>query len=418
MAHVMDNPPCTNEKQGQRFPVNQRIQKVTQRNSKRSIPLIDLKSKKVFIILVGLVFFTALAAMGIYVYIDHQALQMESGFSKTMVVTLEDVSRPLPLGTGPEDTIAPGTGMQNKEELQDLKQKNSRRNADPIHEELPSSQLINKEALTEINKQPLTDNGANNSGGQGNNPIYEVFDKDHDTSSGRSDLPVAQGKEGVPRVAIIIDDVGFDKAMAMAFSQLNPHITMAILPGSPFGRVIADRLYVMDVEIMLHLPMEPMQYPEVDPGPGALMADMSPDLLLETLRRDLDRIPHVKGVNNHMGSRLTTMSDQMRQVFTVLKKRDLFFIDSLTARHSMCGLSARLFQLSFAQRDVFLDNVQEKNYITRQLRELIQISQRHGTAIGIGHPYPVTLETLKAMLPEMQQKIKIVRASELAVTPG
>jgi polysaccharide deacetylase 2 family uncharacterized protein YibQ len=398
--------------------VNQKIQRARQKNRKISSRLIELKSKKVLIILVGLVFFAALAAMGAYVYLNHQALQMEPGSSKAVVLTSEGGSRKPPLAPGPKDTIALGTDIQNKEPLQGLRQKSSRRNGDPMHDKSPSSELINKDALPEINKNTLTANGITSNGGQENNPVYEVFDKEHGTSSGRGDLPVAQGKEGLPRVAIIIDDLGFDKAMAMAFSQLNPHITMAILPGSPFGRVIADRLYVRDVEIMLHLPMEPMQYPEVDPGPGALMADMSPDLLLETLRRNLDSIPHVKGVNNHMGSRLTTLSDQMRQVFTVLKKRDLFFIDSLTASHSMCGPSARLFQLSFAQRDVFLDNVQDKNYITGQLRELIQISQRHGTAIGIGHPYPVTLETLKAMLPEMQQKVNIVRASELAVTPG
>jgi hypothetical protein len=148
------------------------------------------------------------------------------------------------------------------------------------------------------------------------------------------------------------------------------------------------------------------------------MADMSPDLLLETLRRNLDSIPHIKGVNNHMGSRLTTLSDQMRQVFTVLKKRDLFFIDSVTAVHSMCGPSARLFKLAFARRDVFLDNIQEQDYITGQLQELIRISQRHGTAIGIGHPYPATLKTLKAVLPELHKKVRIVRASEVVRASG
>ncbi|MFK5951981.1 MAG: divergent polysaccharide deacetylase family protein [Desulfobacterium sp.] len=401
--------------------MRRKVQKTRQKNGKIPLPFVDLESKKGFLFLVGLislVFFVALAAMGIYFYIDHGELPKKPGGSHATVLTSDGQSRKHSLAPGPEDSFAPGTDIHNKVALQGLDQQDLPGKADPIHPEVPSSELINEKAVEEINTLPLTYNEPGTGGGQDNRPLYEVFDKDSSPSFGRGDVPGPEGKEGLPRVAIIIDDVGFDKAMAMAFSRLNPHITMAILPESPFGRAIADRLYVRDVEIMLHLPMEPMQYPEVNPGPGALMADMPPDLLLETLRRDLDCIPYVKGVNNHMGSRLTTLSDQMRQVFTVLKKRDLFFIDSLTARHSICRDSARLFQLAFAQRDVFLDNIQDKNYITGQINELIQISQLHGFAIAIGHPYPVTLETLALLLPEMQEKVSIVRASELAVRPN
>lgn len=396
--------------------MSRKVQKTRQKNGKTYPPFVELESKKGFLFLVGLVLFAALAAMGIYVYMDHGELSKEPGFFHTTVLTSDGQSRKHSRAPGPEDSVTPGTEIHNKVPLQGLGQQTLPGKADLTHPEVPFSELINEKAVEEINLPPLTDNEPGNGGGQDNSPLYEVFDKDPGPSLGRGDLPLPEGKEGLPRVAIIIDDVGFDKAMAMAFSRLNPHITMAILPESPFGREIADRLYVRDVELMLHLPMEPMQYPEVNPGPGALMADMPPDLLLETLRRDLDCIPHVKGVNNHMGSRLTTLSDQMRQVFTVLKKRDLFFIDSLTARHSICRESARLFHLAFARRDVFLDNIQDKNYITGQINQLIQISQRHGSAIGIGHPYPATLETLTLLLPEMQEKVSIVRASELAVT--
>ena len=397
--------------------MSRNVQRTRQKNGKIFSPFVDLELKKRVLFLCGIVLFTALAAMGIYVYIVHGDLPKESDFSHATVLTSDGQSRKHSLAPGPENSLAPGLDIQNKVPLQGLAQQTLLGKADPIHPEVPFAELINEKAVQEINTPPLTDDEPGNGGGQDNSPLYEVFDKEPGPSLGRGDLPGPEGKEGLPRVAIIIDDVGFDKAMAMAFSRLNPHITMAILPESPFGRAIADRLYVRDVEIMLHLPMEPMQYPEVNPGPGALMADMPPDLLLETLRRDLDRIPYVKGVNNHMGSRLTTLSDQMRQVFTVLKKRDLFFIDSLTARHSICRDSARLFQLSFAQRDVFLDNIQDKNYITGQINQLIQISQRHGSAIGIGHPYVATLETLALLLPEMQEKVSIVRASELTVRP-
>jgi len=396
--------------------VSRNLQKTRQKNGNIFSPFVDLKSKSDFLFLVALVLFTVLAAMGGYAYMDHGDLPKAPDFFHTTALNLNGQSRQYSLAPGPDGSLDLGADIQNTVPLKGLGQQTLPGKADPIYPEVPFSELINEKALEERQFFPHTDNKLGNGGGQDNSPLYEVFDKNPSPSLGRGDLTGPEGKEGLPRVAIIIDDVGFDKAMAMAFSRLNPHITMAILPESPFGRAIADRLYVRDVEIMLHLPMEPMQYPDVNPGPGALMADMPPDLLLETLRRDLDRIPYIKGVNNHMGSRLTALSDQIRQIFTVLKKRDLFFIDSLTGRHSVCRDSARLFQLAFAQRDVFLDNIQDQHYITGQINELIQISQRHGSAIGIGHPYPATLKTLALLLPEMQEKVSIVRASELAVT--
>jgi len=397
--------------------MNRKVQKTRQKNGKTSPPFVDLESKKGLLFLVGLVFFAALAAMGFYVYTDHGYLPKGPVFSQAMALTSVGQSRKPPLVLGQEYTVGSGADIRSIVPLLDLSQKTLSGNSDLVHGKIQASEFIHEKTVTQINKPSFTVNEPDNGNGQGDLPVYEVFDTDPGAFPGRGDVPGAEDKEGLPRVAIIIDDVGFDKAMAMAFSRLSPNITMAILPGSPFGRDIADRLYVRDAEIMLHLPMEPVQYPEVNPGPGALMADMAPDLFLETLRKDLDSIPHFKGVNNHMGSRLTTLPDQMRQVFTVLKKKDLFFIDSLTARYSICRDSARLLQLSFARRDVFLDNIQDKNYIIGQIQELIQISQRHGSAIGIGHPYPATLETLALLFPEMQEKVSIVRASELAVTP-
>ena len=134
---------------------------------------------------------------------------------------------------------------------------------------------------------------------------------------------------------------------------MDPAITFSILPFSPHGKKIAGKLGPAGAELMLHLPMEPTEYPRVKPGPGALLSSMSPDLLLKQLRKDLDAVPGVIGVNNHMGSKLTAQSDQMNQIFTVLKQKDLFFIDSRTSPDSKGEASARLFMLRFSQRDIF-----------------------------------------------------------------
>jgi hypothetical protein len=243
-------------------------------------------------------------------------------------------------------------------------------------------------------------------------PVFEVFDDTaHHAVPERKPKPVA--KDLTPRVAIIIDDIGFDKKISSALADLDRNITLSILPGAPHAKAIAASLHTRGIEIMLHLPMEPMEYPRVDPGPGALLSTMTPDELLDQLRKDLAVIPHVRGVNNHMGSRITSLSPQMNQIFTVLKQRDLFFIDSMTSKNSLCKQSARLFQIPFAQRDVFLDNIQEPAYIKKQLEQLVKVARRHGTAIGIGHPYKATYATLKAEMARLKTRIKIVPASTL-----
>ncbi|MCK7503137.1 MAG: divergent polysaccharide deacetylase family protein [Desulfobacterales bacterium] len=150
---------------------------------------------------------------------------------------------------------------------------------------------------------------------------------------------------------------------------------------------------------MLHLPMEPVEYPEINPGPGTLLAAMPPDELLRVLEEDLRAVPHIRGVNNHMGSRLTARSEQLYQVFSVLKRRGLYFVDSRTTDETVCRPSARLFELPFAQRDVFLDHVHEPAAIRRQLRELVRIARLKGEAVAIGHPHPTTLAVLREEAP-------------------
>jgi polysaccharide deacetylase 2 family uncharacterized protein YibQ len=245
---------------------------------------------------------------------------------------------------------------------------------------------------------------------------YEIFE-DIDHTSIEKPIPIV--KDQIPKIVIIIDDIGYDKKIALAFCDLNPDITFSILPFAPFGKVISEKLYAKGSQLMLHLPMEPVKYPNINPGPGALLSSMSPDVLINQLRKNIKDVPHIVGVNNHMGSRLTSHSDQMNQIFTILKKKKLFFIDSRTSPKSQCKASARLLKIKFTQRDVFLDNFQNTEYITGQFKKLIDLAKKHGSAIGIGHPYKATLETLSKELPTLKKnKVKIVRASILTSIPG
>ena len=256
----------------------------------------------------------------------------------------------------------------------------------------------------------------NDSTGKTKNIItYEVFeDIDHTVL----EKPAPPKKVRIPKIAIIIDDIGYDKEVSLALCDLNSNITFSILPFAPFGKLISEKLYAKGSQMMLHLPMEPVEYPQINPGPGAILSMMSPDILLEQLRKNIEAVPHIVGVNNHMGSKLTSHSDQMNQIFTILKKKNLFFVDSRTSAESQCKSSARLLKVKFAERDVFLDNFQNTEYIIGQLKKLIDLAEKHGSAIGIGHPNQATLEALSKELPKIKNKVEIVRASVLTAIPG
>ena len=244
-------------------------------------------------------------------------------------------------------------------------------------------------------------------------PKFEIYPKKEIIPRKPIAKPIPDLPKKRPKIAIIIDDVGYDKFIVEKFLGLDAVFTLSVLPHIPYQKSISRAAFAKGFEIMLHLPMEPNEYPKVNPGPGALLTSMSPDALISQLNKNLDAVPSIKGVNNHMGSKMTAVSTQMYQVFSVLKKRGLFFIDSLTTTDSLCKPSARLLKIPFAQRDVFLDHIQEDDFIRKQIDRLLQIAYSHGEAVGIAHPYSVTFEVFREVLPELKKKAVLVPASEL-----
>ena len=115
---------------------------------------------------------------------------------------------------------------------------------------------------------------------------------------------------------------------------------------------------------------------------------------------------------------MTAESSQVYQIFTILKQHDLFFVDSRSTAATVCRPSARLFQLPFAERDVFIDHVQSPEFIRKQLRSLIRIAKKTGQAVGIVHPSKTSLTILQEMLPEIEKEVKLVPASQLVHVAG
>ncbi|MFC1811854.1 divergent polysaccharide deacetylase family protein [Thermodesulfobacteriota bacterium] len=244
-------------------------------------------------------------------------------------------------------------------------------------------------------------------------PTFEIYPKKELPHRKPTSKPKVLFPSRKPKVAIIIDDLGYDRTIAGKFLELDAVLTFSMLPDSPFQKKIAGTAHAKGHDIMLHLPMEPVEYPDVNPGTGALLTTMTPDQLISQLNKYLEIVPFIKGVNNHMGSKMTTASSQMYQIFSVLKKRGLFFIDSRSTPETLCKPSARLFQIPFAERDIFIDHLPEPGFIRKQLNRLVEIANQQGEAIGIAHPHRVTLEVLQSMIPELKQKVLLVPASEV-----
>lgn len=230
-------------------------------------------------------------------------------------------------------------------------------------------------------------------------------------------VPEAEPKteSAQPAIAIIIDDLGYDLAQGKRALGLPGPVTMSFLPRTPHAAELAELAHSSGKEVMLHLPMESNTTRR--PGPGALTLQMSEKEFLGTLHKGLDEIPHVVGVNNHMGSLLTRHDEAMQWLMQGLENyRDgrLFFIDSRTTAETVAEATARERQLPTARRDVFLDNNTDVASIRRQFRELVQLAKERGAALGICHPHWQTMSVLKAELAKLEQNgIRLVSASEL-----
>ena len=241
-------------------------------------------------------------------------------------------------------------------------------------------------------------------------PTYEVFPKKAVPPKPLTKLHTLPGDQP-PLVAIIVDDIGHDRQTATLFIDIDAPLTISLLPFGHFSRQIATDARAKGHEIMLHLPMEPNEFPDADPGHGALLLKMSPDELIAQLESNINLIPGIKGVNNHMGSAISASAEHMRQIFSILKKRNLYYVDSRTTAETVARPSAQLLQVPFAERDIFIDHFEDRKFIRGQLKQLIKRAQRQGYAIGIAHPHTVTYSVMNEFLPQLKQHIKLVPAS-------
>lgn len=215
-----------------------------------------------------------------------------------------------------------------------------------------------------------------------------------------------------PKLAIVIDDIGNNKFLDSRVALLPGAVTLAILPHTPFSKTIAELAYSKDKEIMLHAPMESLEGRRL--GDGALTKDLSDDEFIEVLQAGIDSIPHISGLNNHMGSALTQDTEAMHLVMQAIVKNNLYFVDSRTTSESVAGDLAKSYKIDHVSRNVFLDNETDYEYIDQAFKEALRISKKTGFALAIGHPYPETIAYLENVLPELEkQGVVLISVSDL-----
>ena len=230
-------------------------------------------------------------------------------------------------------------------------------------------------------------------------------------------LPQDKGGVAKPRVVIIVDDIGMNKSPIDELLKLPAPVTIAVLPNLPYSDYAARQAHKKGREVMLHLPMEPKEssgYTGVDAGEDALLVGLPKTEILRRLDKNLSSVPHIQGVNNHMGSKFMESGELLELVLREIKGKELFFVDSKTSGASMGYEAATKLGVRSAERDVFLDDSSKgSSYVQSQLRQLVKVSQKKGYAIGICHPYPGTVKALSEMLPSMQNEVDIVSVSSV-----
>lgn len=217
-----------------------------------------------------------------------------------------------------------------------------------------------------------------------------------------ADDPAGTPDQLPPTIAIIIDDMGHDRVEGERLIALDQPLTLSFLPYRRFTRTLVEDAYRNNKEIMLHAPMANTH--NFDLGPGGLTNDMGRRDTIQTLRRALQSIPHVSGVNNHMGSLLTQRMEPMEWVMSELYQYPLYFVDSRTIASSIAADVSEAYRIPTLRRDVFLDHEQTEAFVDRQFQRLLRIARENGTAIAIGHPHKVTVDYLEKHLPELDEQ--------------
>jgi polysaccharide deacetylase 2 family uncharacterized protein YibQ len=225
-------------------------------------------------------------------------------------------------------------------------------------------------------------------------------------------------KEGIekqiPTIALVIDDLGYNLNLAEELFKIDLPFTVSVLPNLPYTNLISRRAIQKGKEVILHLPMEPYDYPNVQVEDGTLLTSMKNEEIRRLIKKALKDLDCAVGANNHMGSRMVENEEKMKIILDEMKKRGLFFLDSRTSPRSLVYDLAKEMGVKTAKRNVFLDVQNNEEYVRKQLDQVADLALHNGCGIAIGHLQPATIRALRSHLPDLSKRgIRFVLLSEV-----
>lgn len=213
------------------------------------------------------------------------------------------------------------------------------------------------------------------------------------------------------KLSIVIDDFGYRPAQENQVLQMPQAVSVAVLPNAPHAREMATKAHQRGHEVLIHLPMAPLSKQPLEKD--TLRPEMSSEEIARIVHDAVSKVPYAVGLNNHMGSAMTSSLPGMQKVMQVLNHYNFYFLDSMTIGNSQSTRAAAGTRVKVIKRRVFLDDSQNEAEIRKQFTRAVRLAQRDGAAIAIGHPHPATVKVLQQMLPQLPADITLVRPSQL-----
>jgi len=195
-------------------------------------------------------------------------------------------------------------------------------------------------------------------------------------------------------LVFIIDDAGNNLKELEPFLRIQFPFTIAVLPGLPHSAEAAKRIRESGKEVLLHQPMEAIGGQE--PGPGAIYSGMSAAEIRAVLSRNIEEIGPIVGMNNHQGSKITMDKEAMQTILAFCNEKGICFIDSRTTADSVVSSVANQMGIKIAERNVFIDNEQNKSAMLRYISGGLARARKNGSAVMIGHTWSPDLAPLLA----------------------
>ncbi|TVR54977.1 MAG: hypothetical protein EA426_16205 [Spirochaetaceae bacterium] len=198
------------------------------------------------------------------------------------------------------------------------------------------------------------------------------------------------------KLAVVIDDAGYTRDQLEPFLSFPGVLTIAVLPQLPHSEYASRAARSAGMDVILHQPMEALN--GADPGPGAIFVGDSREDIDRVVSQNLRTVPDAIGVNNHMGSRVTSDRTTMAKFLDVVRDRDLFFLDSRTTHETVGTEVAVEIGVRVRERGVFLDHDPRPLAIRTAFLEALERAVYDGEVIMIGHVMvPAVAELLHEM---------------------